>query len=69
MCGALCNEIQVYKDILRRAINLDEDDVAASLEELKEVCPVEAKHSSCRERRPDIRRKVEKVRGEDKKGA
>mmetsp|Transcript_36302 Transcript_36302/g.79409 ORF Transcript_36302/g.79409 Transcript_36302/m.79409 type:complete len:513 (-) Transcript_36302:115-1653(-) len=37
LCRALCHEIQVYKQILVRAINLNNDDVRVSLKELD--CP------------------------------
>jgi len=37
LCRALCHEIQIYKQILVRAINLDDADVNASLQELN--CP------------------------------
>jgi hypothetical protein len=42
LCAALCDEIQVYKRILRRAVNLRESDVQESLAELRETCPLEA---------------------------
>ena len=37
MCKALCHEIQVYKQLMNAAINLNEDDVKESLSELN--CP------------------------------
>ena len=37
LCKALCHEIQVYKQLLVRAINLNEEDVKESLQELN--CP------------------------------
>mmetsp|Transcript_7202 Transcript_7202/g.15716 ORF Transcript_7202/g.15716 Transcript_7202/m.15716 type:complete len:564 (-) Transcript_7202:51-1742(-) len=37
LCRALCHEIQIYKQLLTRAINLNETDVLESLQELN--CP------------------------------
>lgn len=37
LCRALCHEIQVYKQVLSKAINLNEVDVLESLQELN--CP------------------------------
>jgi hypothetical protein len=42
LCEALCDEIQVYKRILRRAVNLGAADVRESLDELRRTCPREA---------------------------
>jgi hypothetical protein len=42
LCAALCDEIQVYKRILRMAVNLKESDVQESIDELRESCPLEA---------------------------
>jgi hypothetical protein len=42
VCEALCDEIQVYKRILRRAVNLAKADVRESLDELRRACPREA---------------------------
>jgi hypothetical protein len=42
LCEALCDEIQVYKKILKRAVNLREADVRESLDELRRTCPREA---------------------------
>mmetsp|Transcript_31447 Transcript_31447/g.56979 ORF Transcript_31447/g.56979 Transcript_31447/m.56979 type:complete len:113 (+) Transcript_31447:1505-1843(+) len=64
LCQVLCNEIQVYKDILRRAINLNDADVLSSLDDLKGVCPKEAVENTCLEKRPKIRKKIEKRKGE-----
>ena len=41
LCRALCDEIQVYKQLLVRAINLEADDIDASMEELRQQCPEE----------------------------
>eukprot|EP00581_Thalassiosira_minuscula_P018248 CAMPEP_0183718466 /NCGR_PEP_ID=MMETSP0737-20130205/11706_1 /TAXON_ID=385413 /ORGANISM="Thalassiosira miniscula, Strain CCMP1093" /LENGTH=532 /DNA_ID=CAMNT_0025948025 /DNA_START=142 /DNA_END=1740 /DNA_ORIENTATION=+ len=64
LCQTLCNEIQVYKDLLRRAINLNDADVKSSMDELKEVCPMEARERRCLERRPYIKRKIVYRKGE-----
>jgi hypothetical protein len=48
LCHALCHEIQVYKELLRRAKNLNEKDVATSMEELRISCPIETDLESCR---------------------
>lgn len=47
ICAKLCEEIQVYKSLLREAINLNDNDVAQSMTELKESCPVEAAVTAC----------------------
>jgi RecB family exonuclease len=47
ICSALCQEIQVYKQILARAVNLNKDDYAESMQELQQHCPEEASLSSC----------------------
>ena len=47
LCHALCPEIQIYKYLLRTAINLDEDDYHQSMTELQEDCPLEAINDSC----------------------
>lgn len=41
LCKAMCHEIQTYKAMLRRAENLNDDDVRESVEELRETCPEE----------------------------
>ena len=61
---ALCNEIQVYKDIIKRAINLNENDIAQTMEELHESCPKEAVESTCREDRPNFQSRVEDYKGD-----
>ncbi|KAL9185176.1 hypothetical protein ACHAXT_002953 [Thalassiosira profunda] len=63
LCRALCNEIQVYKQIIRSAINLNDADVQDALEKLMEVCPKEAAGKDCHFKRPDMRRKIEGARG------
>jgi len=65
LCQVLCNEIQVYKDLIRGAINLNAADVNATLEELEGVCPKEAVEDNCSRERPNIRRKIEDRKGEE----
>jgi len=47
ICQALCEDIQIYKEILHRAQNLDDEDVIQSMKELRESCPREADASNC----------------------
>lgn len=47
LCQALCQEIQTYKEILNRSINLSEEQVQESLTELAEECPTEVRQSTC----------------------
>lgn len=47
VCAALCDDIQVYKDIVRRAINLNATQVEATMVDLRHSCPVEADVESC----------------------
>lgn len=47
VCHALCTEIQVYKRILQQAENIDKNDYAISMQELKRSCPVEAALDWC----------------------
>jgi hypothetical protein len=47
LCRYLCNEIQVYKHILYRAVNLKESDVDESMAELRKSCPREADLPAC----------------------
>ena len=63
ICKKLCNEIQVYKKILRVSINLSEDQVMESIKELKESCPVEAVTDTCLLSMPDITGKLVSSRG------
>ena len=42
LCAALCPEIQIYKYLLRVAVNLDEGDYKQSVMELGKECPNEA---------------------------
>jgi hypothetical protein len=52
LCVALRQEIQVYKDLLERAENLSEKQVAESLRELQESCPDGTSGEKKRERSP-----------------
>lgn len=70
LCEHLCNEIQIYKRILARSINLTREQYLQSLEELKKSCPKEAAMdatmmyaSSCPLPIPDIRQKLMTSRG------
>jgi hypothetical protein len=54
LCHTLCNEIQVYKEILRRALNMSQDQLRASLTELEATCPSEAIAEECSDEMPDI---------------
>eukprot|EP00571_Detonula_confervacea_P003914 CAMPEP_0172325416 /NCGR_PEP_ID=MMETSP1058-20130122/53971_1 /TAXON_ID=83371 /ORGANISM="Detonula confervacea, Strain CCMP 353" /LENGTH=493 /DNA_ID=CAMNT_0013041955 /DNA_START=202 /DNA_END=1683 /DNA_ORIENTATION=- len=65
LCQVLCNEIQVYKDIIKRAINFNGDDVQQSMEELLQTCPKETMDSTCGEHRPSMRHKIEGKKGVD----
>jgi hypothetical protein len=63
LCQALCNEIQVYKQILLLAKNLNQGQVQASLDALEVKCPTEAITAECPEAMPDITKKLEENRG------
>ena len=47
LCQALCDEIQVYQLLLRRAINLTPAQVQESLQELRQTCPHEVALQQC----------------------
>lgn len=47
LCHYLCRDIQIYKLLLQRAVNLDAAAVDVSLRELAEDCPVEAEAAAC----------------------
>jgi hypothetical protein len=47
LCWALCNEIQIYKGLLHKALNLKVEQVEESLAELAASCPVETHAMSC----------------------
>lgn len=63
LCDVLCNEIQFYKRILRRAQNLKEEEIRASLAELAASCPLQAVADECPEPPPDISVKLRENRG------
>jgi hypothetical protein len=65
VCEKLCNEIQVYKRILGVSVNLSEEQVEQSLDELKLSCPKEAEAVSCDTSFPDITDKLMAYRGYD----
>jgi len=64
LCNVLCNEIQVYKEIINKALNLDEEEIQEAIDNLAESCPQQAMHSTCRLPRPNFQHKISKVRGE-----
>mmetsp|Transcript_9001 Transcript_9001/g.17961 ORF Transcript_9001/g.17961 Transcript_9001/m.17961 type:complete len:413 (+) Transcript_9001:142-1380(+) len=64
LCETLCNEIQVYKTILKRAQNINKEQYIQSMQELVTSCPKEAMEESCADDMPDISLKVEKAKGE-----
>ncbi|KAL7553226.1 hypothetical protein ACHAWF_016488 [Thalassiosira exigua] len=66
LCEALCHEIQVYKDIIKRAVNLDQNAVSESMDELRQKCPKEATENQCLGGRPDMRERVQDS-GRDKR--
>ena len=59
LCQVLCNEIQVYKKILRSAQNLNEEEIHRSLIELMAKCPIEAVTDECPKPLPNISTKIE----------
>ena len=63
LCETLCNEIQVYKQILKRAQNIKKEQYMESMEELMASCPKEAVEETCADDMPDIRLKVERAKG------
>ena len=60
LCEALCNEIQIYKEILDRSLNLSQDQLQVSLTELVAKCPSEAMSEECPDLIPDISIKLAK---------
>jgi hypothetical protein len=64
LCETLCNEIQVYKTILKRAQNMKKEHYIQSMQELMTSCPKEAMEETCAGAKPDISVKVEKAKGE-----
>eukprot|EP00986_Skeletonema_menzelii_P015240 scaffold11346_cov154-Skeletonema_menzelii.AAC.3 len=63
LCETLCNEIQVYKSILKRAQNINQEQYIESMEELRTSCPKEAVEESCVHDMPDISLKVQRAKG------
>lgn len=53
LCDALCEEIQVYKKLLRFAENLMPEDIDESMQELRNHCPIQADRETC-PKRPDF---------------
>lgn len=47
LCYGLCKEIQMYKHILKVAVNLDQEDYETSMAELLKTCPKQAKMEEC----------------------
>ena len=58
LCAVLCNEIQIYKELIRGAINLNDDDMEQSIEELRRTCPSEAIEETCLRERPDFHKRI-----------
>mmetsp|Transcript_3868 Transcript_3868/g.8577 ORF Transcript_3868/g.8577 Transcript_3868/m.8577 type:complete len:421 (-) Transcript_3868:355-1617(-) len=64
LCHELCAEIQVYKSLLQRAINIKDDQYETSMKELRATCPNEADIERCSFDPPDISRKIDDFRGD-----
>jgi len=47
LCAHLCDEIQVYKELLRKAVNLRPEQVDQSMQELRKTCPIQADIPAC----------------------
>ncbi|KAL3810580.1 hypothetical protein ACHAXA_002444 [Cyclostephanos tholiformis] len=58
LCHELCVEIQYYKLILRRALNLKETEYESSMRELKASCPNEAELQHCDFTTPNVTQKL-----------
>lgn len=41
LCTAMCHEFQTYKMMLKRAVNLNDEDMKESIEEVRQICPGE----------------------------
>jgi len=63
LCKALCNEIQIYKKILYRALNISPDQLRMSMMDLEAKCPEEAIAEDCSDAMPDISEKLRDNRG------
>ena len=47
VCRVLCTEIQLYKKLIWRGVNLDVEDKKLSLKELENTCPIQANVDDC----------------------
>lgn len=47
LCRHLCNEIQLYKQILERGINMRKETRTKSLDQLSQSCPLQANAADC----------------------
>ena len=47
LCAYLCDEIQVYKQLLGMAVNLRSEQVDQSMQELRKTCPIQADMPAC----------------------
>lgn len=63
LCHELCVEIQTYKLLLRRALNINIDQYKISMMELKQSCPNEAMLKQCDFHTPNIMSKLIENRG------
>ena len=63
LCHELCVEIQTYKLLLRNAVNVDGTQYNASMNELQESCPNEARLKQCDFHTPNIKEKLVENRG------
>ena len=48
LCYFLCSDIQLYKKLLRKSVNLNEQETRMSWMELNFSCPVEMNRNDCR---------------------
>ncbi|KAL3823882.1 hypothetical protein ACHAXA_005464 [Cyclostephanos tholiformis] len=63
LCEVLCNEIQIYKELISKAKNLNNNDMDQSINELQQICPKEAMNNTCLQERPDFRERIESTLG------
>ena len=47
VCRVLCDEIQLYKTLLQRAVNLNKFDRLISFNELNDTCPIQTLEGTC----------------------
>jgi hypothetical protein len=47
LCRHLCSEIQIYKEILKRGLNIGDEARAASLRQLSKSCPLQVASAEC----------------------